>query len=258
MVQFWKTPSDLREFIQQRKSTLSKGSFRILPRCLNITLTQWHDFHENGSFQRAHSLYIWGFKGVVIIVDLRGISTRLVTVGHSAKSPKSSVLTPNWILIPFYLICFVNIHHHVPSLRHFWRSRFFIKKTGRKTTKHIGKRHNSSCGHRGAWLLNACKSTLRETLLDSRLCYSAQIKIKIWTIRIYMVHFTQNQYEFFWFFNNYTSSAQVECSTRFYWVRYEIILKTDWTNFFKITYDCRLPDGWNLENNFIDENFNVH
>ena len=172
MVQFWKTPSDLREFIQQSKSTLSEWSFRIVPRCLKITLTHWHDCDENGSFQRAHSLFIWGFKGVVIILDLRGISTRLVTVGHSAKSPKSSVLTPNWILILFYLICFVNIHHHVPSLRHFWRSRFFIKKkTVRKTTKHIGKRHNSSCGHRGVWLLNACKSKLPETLLESRLCF---------------------------------------------------------------------------------------
>ena len=114
---------------------MSEWSFRIVPRCLKITLTHWHDCDENGSFQRAHSLYIWGFKGVVIILDLRGISTRLVTVGHSAKSPKSSVLTPNWILIPFYLICFVNIHRHVPSLRHFWRSWFFYRKTARKNNK---------------------------------------------------------------------------------------------------------------------------
>ena len=88
-----------------------------------------NDFGENCCIQRAHSLYIWSFKGVVISLDLRGISTRLVTVGHSAKSPKSSVLTPNWILIPFYLICFVNIHHHVPSLRHFWTKWFFHKNT---------------------------------------------------------------------------------------------------------------------------------
>ena len=135
---------------------MSEWSFRIVPRCLKITLTHWHDCDENGSFQRAHSLYIWGFKGVVIILDLRGISTRLVTVGHSAKSPKSSVLTPNWILIPFYLICFVNIHRHVPSLRHFWRSWFFHKKNCEKKQQNIsgnGITQNANMEGFDSWIL---------------------------------------------------------------------------------------------------------